>query len=413
MRLLFVVQRYGLEVAGGAELACRQFATRLAARGHEVHALTSCAVSYVDWANEYPAGDSDLDGVTVHRLPVIRARDTPTFARLDRRTVWSGGVRPLVLERAWMAAQGPLLPELRTRIMRESASFDVVIFFTYLYYTTWAGLPAAAGRTATVLHPTAHQEPHLDLPLFDAMLRLPTVYAYFTEEEKALIAARTGAERRGRIVGIGVDLDAEGDGQRFRSTFGIAERPYILFVGRVAAEKGFLELYDYFGEYKRRRSGSLVLVVLGDLLADLPAHPDIVATGFVPEQNKNDALDGALALVQPSYFESFSMILSEAWAQRVPALVQARCDVLAGQARRSGGAIPYSGYAEFEASVDQLVAQPALGAALGVRGRSYVEAHYDWDSVLSRYELLLRRAMLSGPSKRPPPRLARPERDAG
>ncbi len=53
MRLLFVTQRYGREVAGGAELACRQYASHLAARGHEVDALSSCAKSYRDWADFY------------------------------------------------------------------------------------------------------------------------------------------------------------------------------------------------------------------------------------------------------------------------------------------------------------------------------------------------------------------------
>ena len=39
MRILSVVQRYGDEVAGGAERHCRELATRLAARGHEVDVL--------------------------------------------------------------------------------------------------------------------------------------------------------------------------------------------------------------------------------------------------------------------------------------------------------------------------------------------------------------------------------------
>jgi len=75
MRLLFVVQRYGREVAGGAELHCRQFATKLAARDHDVDVLTSCAVDYVHWANEYPPGLAELDGVQVNRLPVAAPRD--------------------------------------------------------------------------------------------------------------------------------------------------------------------------------------------------------------------------------------------------------------------------------------------------------------------------------------------------
>ena len=387
-----MVQRYGHEVAGGAELHCRQFATRMAARGHHVEALTSCAVGYTYWANEYPPGDDRLDGVVLHRLEVIRQRDTAVFGGLDRRTSLSGGVRPALLQRAWMSAQGPLLPGLAPWLVERAARFDAVIFFSYLYFTTWAGLPAAAGRTATVLHPTAHREPQLALSLFDRMLRLPTRYAYSTEEEAALIAERTGRPRPGGVVGIGVDLDARGDGDAFRRRQGLGERPYVLFVGRVVAEKGWSELYDYFVAYKHRRGGALSLVVVGDTLAQVVPHPDIHVTGFVPEQTKRDALAGAVALVQPSYFESFSMILTEAWAQSVPALVQGRCDVLAGQAARSGGAIAYDGYAEFEAGLDRLLADRALADRMGRAGRCYVAAHYDWEAVMARYELLVGQA---------------------
>jgi glycosyltransferase involved in cell wall biosynthesis len=109
----------------------------------------------------------------------------------------------------------------------------------------------------------------------------------------------------------------------------------------------------------------------------------------VDQQTKRDAMAGALALAQPSYFESFSMVLSEAWAQGTAGLVQGRCDVLAGQAERSGGAIPYRGYAEFEAAVDLLVAEPGLAVALGRRGRAYVEQNYAWEVVMGRYERLL------------------------
>ena len=67
MNLLFVVQRYGANVAGGAEAHCRMFAERLAARGHDVTVLTSCARDYDTWADAYPPGVERIDGVDVHR----------------------------------------------------------------------------------------------------------------------------------------------------------------------------------------------------------------------------------------------------------------------------------------------------------------------------------------------------------
>jgi glycosyltransferase involved in cell wall biosynthesis len=121
----------------------------------------------------------------------------------------------------------------------------------------------------------------------------------------------------------------------------------------------------------------------------------VVVTGFVDEQTKRSAIAGATALVQPSYFESFSMVVTEAWAQSRPVLVQGRCAVLEGHARRSHGGIPYCGFAEFEVAVETLAGSPALATALGEAGRRYVEDHYSWDRVLERYEDLLQRAAAS------------------
>ena len=60
MRLLYSVQRYGPEIIGGSEAACRSFAEQLAARGHQVEVVTSCARAYTDWANEYEPGRAQV-----------------------------------------------------------------------------------------------------------------------------------------------------------------------------------------------------------------------------------------------------------------------------------------------------------------------------------------------------------------
>ena len=65
MRLLYVVQRYGETIAGGAEQHCREMAERMAARGHHVEVATTCAKSYVDWADFYEPGRSTIAGVVV------------------------------------------------------------------------------------------------------------------------------------------------------------------------------------------------------------------------------------------------------------------------------------------------------------------------------------------------------------
>jgi hypothetical protein len=82
LRLCFVIQRYGLVVAGGSELHCRWLAGRLAAR-HDVRIVTTTALDYLEWANHYPEGAAVVDGIPVTRHRVERPRSIRRFAALS------------------------------------------------------------------------------------------------------------------------------------------------------------------------------------------------------------------------------------------------------------------------------------------------------------------------------------------
>ncbi len=389
MKVLSVVQRYGVEVFGGAEQFARKMATQLVQRGHHVDVATSCATSYYDWANVYEDGDSELDGVGIKRFATDEQRDWPTFGPLNGRVLTGWKPVPQYLQRWWMQKQGPSLPGFREWLWDVAPAYDVVVFNTYMYWPTWAGLPLAAGRVPTVLHPLAHDEPTLGLSMFDLMFKQPSGLAFLTEEEQTLVQRRFSTRQVSTVTGIGMHLDVSASADAFRVTSAVGDRPYVVCVGRIDAHKGSDELFDFFVAYKKRNPGPLALVVVGEPVTPLPEHPDVFVTGFVDDTTKDNAVEGSIALIQPSYFESFSMVLTEAWAQYKPALVNGHCEVLAGQARRSDGAISYRGFAEFEAGLDMLVDDAKLVAQLGKAGRRYVEQRYEWNAVMTAYEHFL------------------------
>ncbi len=348
--------------------------------------VTSCAVNYVDWANRYPAGTDRLDGVTVHRLPVLRPREMRVFLPLMARVVES--IRPpLYLQREWVRLQGPYIPELPGWIEARSPDFDAAVFVTYLYYPTWAGLPAA--QCPRVFHPTAHDESAIYLPVFDRLFRLSDGFGFLTPEERDFVDRRFGVRRPQEVTGIGIEMERKTDPTAFRRRFNLGDRPYIVFVGRMDPNKGANEIYRYFVEYKRRHPGPLTLVFIGEQVTRVTPRRDVIMTGFVDAPIRDSGVAGAELLIQPSRFESFSIVLCEAWVAGIPALVQGRSEVLLGQARRSGGALPYWTYAEFEAALETLLGDDALRRRMGVAGRSYVEQHYSWPAVLSSYEAFL------------------------
>jgi len=393
LRLLLVVQRYGPEIRGGAEQAAREVAQRLTHRGHHVEVLTTTARSYTDWSGDLPVGTTVVEGVPVHRLDVSPRRDPDVFDRLHRRM--ETAVRPVAsdLQRAWRRAQGPSVPDLEAWLDREAGRFDVAVFFTYLYATTTDGLPAAARHTATALVPCAHDEPPLALPIFDRVAHLADSLLFLTPEEASLVRRRFRVRSPHHVVGLGVALP-EGTGPdptRFVEARDLGDDPYLLYVGRIDPSKGTSWLVESFSAIKAVRPSPLKLVLLGDPVAAPEPHPDVVVVDDADDAERNAALAGAVALVHPSPFESFGMVVTEAWAMATPVIAFGGNDVLRGHVERSGGGLLIHTAAELGAAAQLLTDDRDHRDRLGRAGRDHVERHHTWPVVTRAWERALQR----------------------
>jgi hypothetical protein len=161
-KIAFVVQRCGREIAGGAEAHCLVMAQRMSAYW-ETEVLTTCALDYETWKDSYPSGPDEVDGTLIRRFPVAAPRDIETFNRISEHLPKLGEAS-VEEERKWMHAQGPWSPALVNYIEANADSYDVFIFFTYLYWHTWAGLPKVAKKA--ILVPLAHDEWTIYLNIF-------------------------------------------------------------------------------------------------------------------------------------------------------------------------------------------------------------------------------------------------------
>jgi glycosyltransferase involved in cell wall biosynthesis len=387
MKLAVVAPRYGVDVAGGAETAARLLATHVARRPEwTVEALTTCARDATTWADDDAPGVEDVDGVLVRRFPVT-----------GRRAADFDGATDLVVRRGrratdkelhdWVVKQGPVSPALIDAIAKSDA--DAIAFHPFLYHPTVAGLPRVAARA--VLHPAAHDEPMLGLRVYREVFGGAAGLAYWSDPEQRLVEQRFAvASKPAVVVGLGVEPGA-GDAGAARDALGLDDRPYVVCLGRVDDGKGARLLAECFARYQERRRSPLRLVFAGPVVHGPPECPDIVVAGRVDEPLKWGLLRGAFALASPSAFESFSIVLMEAWSVGTPALVNARCPVTLDHARRSGGGLAFGCYAELEVALDRLLASPALGDALGAAGRAYVDHHYRWPDVVDRYATFLTR----------------------
>ena len=384
-KIALIVQRYGREINGGSELYCRQIAGKLA-EDYNVQVLTTCATDYYDWANHYPEGLQQVDGIPVLRFRVDQKRDRNRFDRLSSR-VYHDPHASLKDQMEWMELQGPLSSALIDYIRQNRENYDVFIFMTYLYYTTFAGLRQIPEKS--MLIPTAHNEPSIYMGIFYPFFHLPRAVIYLTEEEKQLVN-RTfhNGYKPSDVVGIGIDLPGQIDAGAFREKYHVTG-DFLIYVGRLDESKGLPHLFEYFLRYKKEHPSDLKLVLMGKAAMDIPRDPDILPLGFVSDEDKYNGMAAARLLILPSRFESLSMSVLESMALGVPVLVNGKCDVLKGHCIRSNGGLYYTNYYEFEECLRLLTGRKELYEKMKENCVKYIHDHYTWTNVMAKYKKLI------------------------
>ena len=134
----------------------RAVAERLAGE-YRISVFTTCARDYTTWKNEYPEGTDRVRGVSIRRFANAEARDLQAFNKYSDWIFAFPHTRDDEME--WLRRQGPWCPKLVEHLERNHRSYDVLIFFTYLYAPTVLGLRVAPERS--ILVPTAHDEQQL------------------------------------------------------------------------------------------------------------------------------------------------------------------------------------------------------------------------------------------------------------
>ena len=214
VKLAIVVQRYGADINGGAELHARYVAEHLS-RHAEVEVLTTCARDYVTWRDEYPAGTETINGVPVHRFRVDHERDVRVFAR------WSEQVfdhpHSYLDELKWLDAEGPKSTSLLSHLRSADARLRLRAFLQLpLLPLVSRGERAAVARDSRARRRNATKP--IGLALSPRIFRGVRALMYNSPEERRLIqAVSNNHDVPGVVVGIGSEIP---DSARSRSGSG-------------------------------------------------------------------------------------------------------------------------------------------------------------------------------------------------
>ncbi len=374
---------------GGVERHVAEVAARLGTRGHSVDVYTS------DLYREFP----------MQRLgPEVPREEQRPFGRVHRLPVWS---LPGELHYPFFRGLG--------RALARDAP-EVVHAHTYGTNQV-AAARRHRRRTGTPFVLTAHFHPiwsihggwlrHRIRGFYDRRLAGPVLgeasrVIVQTHEEERLLRELGLALPPVEIVPPGYSPlpDPPETAGTFPDRMGLAG-PYVLFVGRLASNKGLVELLEAFAALARDDATAQLVLVGED--GGMRASLEVRSRGLglegrvrflghlADEALLAAAYRDARCTVLPSEYEAFGLVLLESLAQGTP-VIASRVGGIPEfiDDERTGLLVPPGDVPALSAALVRLWNDPALARRLGRHGRTEVVPRYTWDRLVDRLEAVYR-----------------------
>ncbi|NNN10652.1 MAG: glycosyltransferase family 4 protein [Acidimicrobiaceae bacterium] len=381
-KISFVTPRFGSDITGGAEFAARMIAERLAKRGYTVEALTTVAGDIASWEASYDEGEKNENGVIVKRFAVDQGR-SKDFAAFSKKIEFFAKSATADEAMEYIRLQGPVSQGLIDAI--SDTDSDFIAFYPYLYHPVVHAMPQVLSRS--VLHPAAHDEAALYLPIFNEIFEKAGRLVFHTYAEEELVKSIFRISQARRIVlGLGIDPAPPAIKLTGQEVLGLSPaEPYLCALGRVDTLKGTTMLAHFVSTYRERHQKNVSLALVGPVAIAPDEQPWLKITGQVSEEEKWAILRDCTLFVSPSYYESFSLVIMEAWSVGVPVLVNGRCAATTEHVIRSKAGAVFQNYPEFEVALELLLDGEQIRNELGQRGKIYVEKNFTWGVVIDRY----------------------------
>jgi glycosyltransferase involved in cell wall biosynthesis len=382
MRVLELCVRYP-PAPGGVETHVRELAERLRARGRDVRVFTSDLYTETPWAKLTSCNE---DAAFVQRFPAYSL----------------GGELHYVFQRG-----------LFRRLLREPA--DVMHAHSYGYFhTNLAAWTRKLREVPLVLTP--HFHPHwsmvggskrkklrlfYDRRLAQYVLGAADALVFVSRAERGLLKECVGlSAQRVEIIPNGIAIEEFKNlppNNIFRERYEIFD-PYVLFVGRLAVNKGLHVLVQAMPEVLKE-CPRVRFVLAGEdmgvaeglraLAAKLDVRENLHMLGHLSRELLLSAYAGCELFVLPSQFEAFGIVLLEAMAAgkacigtRVGGIPE-----LLGEGSY-GVLVEYGDRDALAEALLKLLCDPRKRRAFARKAQERVTEFYTWDKVVESLEKL-------------------------
>lgn len=386
LSLAFIAPRLPSDSSvGGAETLLRHLALLAGELGHQVEFLSTCATDHFSWKNEAEPGRHRIKGLDVHLFPVDANRDLEKFLTIQE-LIMKGRKLSRNEEQAWLD-NGVNSKAMLDHLKSPSADYDLIIGGPYLFGLIHSALTSNSDKA--ILLPCLHDEPFAYLECFDELFSTVKGAIFNTEPEKNFASSIMKSIPPHSVIGFPIE-EFTADTKAFAGTLPF-KTPYLIYSGRREPMKGTPLLIDYVRTFRKRNDIDIRLVLTGKGKIDMEREDSgwIFDAGFLSEENKRNAMAGAVAFCHPSTYESLGIVILESWMAGTPCLVHSGSAVLSDQCRRSNGGLWFRCYPDFEEELLTLLNHPDFTKKLADNGRNFVRETYSKQAVKMRLQEFL------------------------